>query len=777
MANKYQVVTEFTLLDKTTGALNNMGLAGQAMSKTLQASFNRAQERVNAFGESVKTGLKTAAVVGIGAVVAGIGVATKQFIEFENESRKAGSLFGDLDSAAADFETKLGGIQKTARNVAAATEFNATDTSKSLESFAMAGYDSITAMELLAPTADLATAAQLSLGEATDIATASIGALGMEANSQNLVKISDVFAKTAASSRTSVQTIFEAVQYAGPTFTAAGQSVETLSAAIAALGNAGIDGSNAGTALNAVFVQLSSAAKQKELEQLGVSVKDNAGNFLDLANIVGQLEVALDGLGTAEKSAILNSVFGTRGVKAMNILLDEGSVAFTEYRGTLEAADGAALKMATSMRNSLSNRIEVLKSALTELGFKFVEVFAGKGGDAIGKITEAISNFDPAPIANGLATVITVIGNVAKVAWSMRGAIIAVVAAMGTYRLIMDAAVIATTAYKTITAITMGAQIAYNTVVKGSTAAQAALTFATNQTKVATFIFSGALKAITAIQAGFKAITNSTVVSMIASKVQMAASAVASQAYAVATGIATAATGAFSTAVGILNTLFVATPIGWIVLGIAALIAGIVLLVKNWDSVTAAVAKFGDWLKWLGGVVFEGLKTAWNAVVTGISTAWTWVTDGIKSAFASVAGFIGGIIDGIKGAWDRMVSAFSSGGIIGALKSIGASILSFILAPVEKILGALTWIPGIGDKISQWRDSIASYRADLTGETNDTAIANTAPTQTAATAESYSREESVSTSNIQIGLDKGLTAQTSGAAPGITINRQYSGAF
>ena len=65
--------------------------------------------------------------------------------------------------------------------------------------------------------------------------------------------------------------------------------------------------------------------------------------------------------------------------------------------------------------------------------------------------------------------------------------------------------------------------------------------------------------------------------------------------YAIGSGIATAATTALSIATGVLNALFVATPIGWIVLLIGALVVAIVLCVKHWDSVSAALAKVGDW--------------------------------------------------------------------------------------------------------------------------------------------------------------------------------------
>ena len=124
------------------------------------------------------------------------------------------------------------------------------------------------------------------------------------------------------------------------------------------------------------------------------------------------------------------------------------------------------------------------------------------------------------------------------------------------------------------------------------------------------------------------------------------------------------------------------------------------------------------------------------------------------------------------------VNAFANGGFLAGIKAIGGAILSFILWPIEKLLGALTWIPGIGGKISEWRDSLASFRAGLTGA--DTETTDVAPI-TARDAQSIQTERFISetenNSNVTIGLERGLTAQVSGSAPGIRVEQYHSGGF
>lgn len=92
----------------------------------------------------------------------------------------------------------------------------------------------------------------------------------------------------------------------------------------------------------------------------------------------------------------------------------------------------------------------------------------------------------------------------------------------------------------------------------------------------------------------------------------------------------------------IVNSGLLACPITWIVLGIAALIAIIVVLVKNWDKVKAAAVNC--WNK---------IKEAW-----GIASAWLDekviqpIKDAFQGAWDFVTGLWGGITDFFSGLWD-----------------------------------------------------------------------------------------------------------------------------
>ena len=128
---------------------------------------------------------------------------------------------------------------------------------------------------------------------------------------------------------------------------------------------------------------------------------------------------------------------------------------------------------------------------------------------------------------------------------------------------------------------------------------------------------------------------------------------------AAASGIATGATAALTAAQWALNAAFVATPFGWIVLGLAAVVAGGVALYKNWETVKTTAVSLWNKVK----EVFSGIKNtivgAFNSAKSAVGSFFTWLDNKIesipilgslysggKALVGGVADFIGGLIGG-----------------------------------------------------------------------------------------------------------------------------------
>ncbi len=352
---------------------------------------------------------KRVAKVGLAAFGIALALTVREFVNFDQAITSSSAKFGDLNLATAKGQKQLKELGRIARDVGAATQFTATEAAQGLDFLAMAGFNVQQAMVGLPQVVDLATVGNIDLARATDISSDALGAFNLMVKDStqlqiNMTRINDVLAKTITSSNTNLETLFETIQKGAPSFTAAGQSIESFAALAGAMANAGVKGSVAGVALKNVMLKLASPTGEaaKILKTLGVRTQDSSGNFLDIIDILADFENGLKGMGNAQRLAALKAVFGERTITGINVLLATGSDALREYRESIKEATGAAKKMADIIRGTLMNRLKALKSAAIELGFKFIEGFTGKAGEAIKGFTEKLRKFDVESIVKGI---------------------------------------------------------------------------------------------------------------------------------------------------------------------------------------------------------------------------------------------------------------------------------------------------------------------------------------------------------------------------------------
>ena len=162
---------------------------------------------------------------------------------------------------------------------------------------------------------------------------------GIEA--ENASQASDIFASAQSNSNTNVEQLSEALKMAGPAASAAGNSLEDTSAVLGILANNGIKGSSAGTALNAMFMDLQNSAENGAVAigDSSVAVYDAEGNMRSMVDIIKDVEDATVGMTDEQKNAELSNIFQQRSLKGVNTLLNEGSDSLVDLQGfTIQVA-------------------------------------------------------------------------------------------------------------------------------------------------------------------------------------------------------------------------------------------------------------------------------------------------------------------------------------------------------------------------------------------------------------------------------------------------------
>lgn len=391
MAGRFSVEAVFKAIDRVTAPVSRMQNRVGKFTRSMSRGIRRLNNGVEKFASGMKkAGVATVAALALsGAAMADVistGVDFEQTIvsaaaKFPGEIRKGTEAFKELETAA--------------RKTGSTTEFTASQSAEALNFLAMAGFNAQQSIAALPGVVDLATAAGVDLATATDIASDSLGSFGLMTKdvtklSENLTRVNDVLAKTTTTSNTTMEAMFEAIKDGAPVAVSAGASIETFSALVGELANAGIKGSRAGTTLKNMFLKLAApgAKGAKILKRLGVATQDSKGDMLDIVDILGDLNGSLEGLGTAERAGVLEGIFGKIPIAGVNVLLKSGTERLKEYRTQLENASGASSTMAGVMRDTLQGRLNSLNSAVEGVKISIFALASGPLSNAVDKMIE-----------------------------------------------------------------------------------------------------------------------------------------------------------------------------------------------------------------------------------------------------------------------------------------------------------------------------------------------------------------------------------------------------
>ena len=176
-------------------------------------------------------------------------------------------------------------------------------------------------------------------------------------------------------------------------------------------------------------------------------------------------------------------------------------------------------------------------------------------------------------------------------------------------------------------------------------------------------------------------------------------------------GTFAAVLGVLSAAIWVVNAAMMASPITWIILGVAAIIAWIILLITHIQEVGQW---FNDTFGWIGaivggvanfiGEVFSNVFSVIGGIISGIG-------DLVGNVFGFIGSFIGNTIGGIIGFFEVMGNVV--GTVFNAIKSVAETVFNVITgiikAPINGIISAINgvlsfinsitvpdWVPIIG---------------------------------------------------------------------------------
>ena len=363
-----------TTLASAGVAAGNLGRSYRDMATQAEAAAQK-QARLNSLSAKLAGNDKAKATMrqGLGVAVAAtaaIVVPVKVSMDFEQAMARVKGISGATGAEAAKLEAQ-------ALKLGESTSFTAMQAAQGQEMLALAGFKNNEILATMPGLLNVAKAANMELAETSSIVADSLRGFNIPATQTG--RVTDVLTQGFTSSNQTLADLGEAMKYVAPIAVEAKQSLESTTAMIGLLANAGIKGSMAGTSLRQALMQVASPEVSAGLKKIGVATKDASGNLRSLPAILADLGEAMDSrnMGSADRIALLTKVFDKRAAAGMARLLGEmKGGGLLEYIDKITASQGRAAETAGVMDDTTRGALTRMMSAWEALNISVGKIFS-----------------------------------------------------------------------------------------------------------------------------------------------------------------------------------------------------------------------------------------------------------------------------------------------------------------------------------------------------------------------------------------------------------------
>lgn len=384
------IITAKDLASATMSALGDKISAVDSKSRNLaQQGLKYMEDGLNRVANTLKATALTAGSTAIAIAGYGFNLATSYEAQLSNIQA--------LTGATADQMKQVSNLSMT---LGAKTKYSALEAAQGAEELLKAGVSLEQVMGGgLAGALDLAAAGGLGVADAAEIASTALNAFSKDGLSVS--NAADILAGAANASATSVQELRFGLSMSAAVAAGVGMTFKDTSTALAVFAQNGLKGSDAGTSLKTMLMNLQPATKKQQQlwDELGLSFYDSQGKMKPLSAIADELKTKFSGMTDAQRAMAFETAFGSDAIRAANILYKEGAEGvanMTKEMGKFTAADVAAQKT-----NNLAGAFERIQGTIdTKLIQLFMKPLPALV-QAVGQVDSMIQSIDIDGIYSG----------------------------------------------------------------------------------------------------------------------------------------------------------------------------------------------------------------------------------------------------------------------------------------------------------------------------------------------------------------------------------------
>lgn len=368
----------------------------QAILSAVDTSFSstiaRAGQATESFGQAVNRHMQGVgnAMIAAGTATTAMGVkAVKGFGSFQSSLNQAAVIAG---GTAKDID----GLSDVANHMGAVLPISAQDAADAMVAMARDGASIGTIKKEFPAIAEAATAAGANLQTTASVVQQAMNIWGDSLKSPQ--QAAAILTQTANLSNASIEDMQQALATIGSVAKLAGMDMSTTSEAIGLLTNRGFSAAQASEDLSFAIRQMLAPSKgaKKEMDALGLSFVDSSGKMKPFPQILKEVAAATDGMGDAQKTAALKTMFGAAGMQAIAPLLDavkdKSDNTTTSWTAYANAMNGAAkdTQTATKFLSDQANEMQQnLGSKIEQVGGNW-EALRNKAMQTKGGVNSAI---------------------------------------------------------------------------------------------------------------------------------------------------------------------------------------------------------------------------------------------------------------------------------------------------------------------------------------------------------------------------------------------------
>jgi TP901 family phage tail tape measure protein len=621
------------------------------------------------------------------------------------------------------------------------TKFSASEAAEAMNYMAMAGWKTEDMLSGIEGVMNLAAASGEDLATTSDIVTDALTAFGLSAKDSG--HFADILAAASSNANTNVSMMGETFKYCAPIAGALGFSAEDTAEAIGLMANAGIKGSQAGTALRTIMNNLSGDVKicGSSIGEVTIATTNADGSMRDLSDILADCRTAFSGLSESEKAAAAESLVGKNAMSGFLALMNAGEADINKLSSAIDNCDGCAAGMAETMNDNLAGQLTILKSQLQELAISFGELLMPAIRTIVGwiqKFVDWLNSMD-----EGTRKVIVTIALVAAAIGPVLIIVGKVISAIGTIMTIIPKLAGVINAAKGVIAAfnAVCAANPYVLIIAAIVALVAAFIYLWNNCEefrqfwidlwesikeIAVAVWEALKEFFTAAWEAIKT-TAVTVWNVIKDFFTGLWEGIKNIFTTVVNAISTFLTNAWNAIKNTVTTVFNAIKTFFTTIwnGIKSVITTVVTAISTflstaWNGIKTAITTVLNAIKSVVTTAWNGIKTTITNIVNGIKNAVTTAWNNIKSAVSNAAN---AIKNAVSNAFNAMLNGIKNvcGNIYGAVKSGFDKAINFVKNLASEafqwgadfiggiVNGIKSMIGKVGDAVSSVADKIRSF--------------------------------------------------------------------